>query len=183
MITPGSAAYWKLFDGFQRSAYRQESLPHYQADNEAGSLRAFLAGEPLPELAGKDRWTARVRAARAAGKTMSRVRVVSEPVSAYEAWEISISYPANLAAGEDIRVLPRSAGDALGLPHADFWLYDSEVLAWFRYNEDGRLLGADLERDPAVVRQAVRWRDQALAAAVPCREYVAGHDLLARRAS
>ena len=42
MIIPGSAEYWQLFDGFQRSAYRPETLQHYQADTEAWPLRAFL---------------------------------------------------------------------------------------------------------------------------------------------
>ncbi len=51
MIIPGSAEYWQLFDGFQRSAYRLETLQYYQADSEAGPLRAFLAGQPQPRAA------------------------------------------------------------------------------------------------------------------------------------
>jgi hypothetical protein len=156
MIIPGSAEYWQLFDGFQRSAYRLETLQYYQADSEAGPLRAFLAGQPQPELPGKDRWVSRIRDARAAGKTMSRVRVVAEPLSEYLRFELSWSYPPNVAAGEDIRIMRHGTAEILDLPEQDYWLFDSEVLVWFRYNSAGRLVGAEVEQDAEMILQATR---------------------------
>jgi len=124
MIVPGSAEYWQLFNGFQRSAYRLETLQYYQADSEARPLRAFLAGQPRPELPGKDRWVSRIRDARAAGKTMSRVRVVAEPLSEYLRFELSWSYLPN-AAGEDILIMRHGTAEMLSLPEQDYWQFES----------------------------------------------------------
>lgn len=180
-VIPGSAAYWELFDGFQRSAYRLEGLQRYRDASEEDPLRAFLAGEPRPPLPGKDGWTARIRAVRGAGKTMSRVHVVDEPLSDYLRFELGWSYPPNVAAGEDIRIMPRSVADDLGLPARDYWLFDDTALLWVDYTPAGERTGAELEEDPAIVRQAVRWRDIALTTAIPLGNYVSGQP--ARRAS
>ena len=183
MIIPGSPEYLQLFDGFQRSAYRLETLQYYQADNEAGPLRAFIAGQPRPELPGKDRWVSRIRDARTAGKTMSRVRVVAEPLSDYLRYELSWSYPANVAAGEDIRIMGQDAAEMLGLPEQDHWLFDSEVLVWFHYSSAGRLVGAEVGQDPDMILMATRWSANALDAAIRYSEYMDGHAQMVQRAS
>jgi len=41
------------------------------------------------------------------------------------------------------------------------------------YSEDGALTGAWLAVDPAEVAQAVKWRDIAMAAAIPLAKYAA----------
>ena len=50
-LVPGGAEYWSLFDGFQHSAFRLETLQFYRADSETDTFRAFRAGEAVPGLA------------------------------------------------------------------------------------------------------------------------------------
>jgi hypothetical protein len=49
-----------------------------------------------------------VRGVRESGRVMERVHAVSEPVTDYIRFSLLHGYPANLEAGEDVRVKPRS---------------------------------------------------------------------------
>lgn len=170
-IAPGSPEWGRLFDGFAHSAFRLETLSEY--DDEA--VRAFLAGEPRPPMPGKERWVARVQAACASGKIMSRVHIVAEPLTDYLRYELTWSYPANVAAGEDIRIALVSAG----LPDRDFWLFDSRRLLWLDYDATGQMVAAELDDDPASIVQANYWRDSCLHMAVPLADYLRDRQLVA----
>ncbi|WP_406341782.1 DUF6879 family protein [Streptomyces sp. NBC_00648] len=67
----------------------------------------------------------------------------------------------NVRAGEDIRNLPRSKAERLGLPDYDFWLFDSRVLARFVFDEDDTTVGVILSEDPAEIAAACQARDAA----------------------
>jgi hypothetical protein len=172
-IAPGSPDWWRLFDGFRYTAFRLEALCVYADEPEP--LRCFLAGEPKPPMPGKERWVARVQAACASGKVMSRVHVVAEPLTEYLRYELTWSYPPNVAAGEDIRIAPVSAG----LPDRDFWLFDSRRLLWLDYDATGRMVSAELDDDPASIAQASHWRDAAMHAGVPLIDYMKDKSLAA----
>src|SRR5260221_3505839 len=165
IITPRSPDYWRAFD-FDHTAFRWEA--HQSYEDEA--ILAFLAGEPKPPMPGKERWCARVRAACAAGKVMSRVHGVHEPLTDYMRYELTWSYPPNVAAGEDIRIMPMSAA----LPGRDFWLFDSSTLLWLDYDVAGCLISAELDDDPASVVRANHWRDGALHAGPALEGYARG---------
>ena len=62
---------------------------------------------------------------------MSRVHVVSEPVSDYVRFELLHVYPANVEAGEDVRILGRAKAEAQPGPSCDgdFWLFDDDLAA------------------------------------------------------
>jgi hypothetical protein len=165
IITPRSPDYWRAFDSFDHTAFRWEA--HQEYEDEPEPLRCFLAGDPKPPMPGKERWCARVRAACAAGKTMSRVHSVREPLTDYLLYELTWSYPPNVAAGEDVRIASMSAG----LPARDFWLFDSRTLLWLDYDASGRLISAELDEDPASVVLANYWRDAALHAGTPLEDY------------
>jgi hypothetical protein len=166
IITPGSPDWRRLFDGFDHTAFRWEGRQDYEDEPEP--LRCFLAGEPKPPMPGKERWVARVRAACAAGKTMARVHGVREPLTDYLLYELTWSYPANVAAGEDVRIAPVSAA----LPGRDFWLFDSRALLWLDYDASGRLVSAELDEDPASIVRANHWRDAALHAGLRLADYI-----------
>jgi hypothetical protein len=91
---------------FERSAFRYEGLTSYVAANEAEPYRRFLAGQPQ-DPAWREPWRRLVREARIAGKTMARVHAVSEPLSRYLQFELTCAYPANVKAGEQVRILRR----------------------------------------------------------------------------
>jgi hypothetical protein len=77
-----------------------------------------------------------VRAAVARGVTISRVRVVSEPLSEYLRWEDACT-DVNIQAGEDIRWLPRTKAAGLLLPGADCWAFGHRVVRWNFQRGDG----------------------------------------------
>jgi hypothetical protein len=158
-----------LFRYFTRSAFRLEVQPVYTVTDERESFDEFLAGEPRPvtEFAFYAAWLDKIRAATAAGKRVERVRVLEEPPTDYQRWEMwSGQY--NIAAGEAIRYLPRSRALEVGLPVTDdWWLFDSQKLAVMRFSEHGEPLGGEILTDPAVVAQHRAWWDLAVVHSKP----------------
>jgi hypothetical protein len=54
-------------------------------------------------------------------------------------------------------------------------MFDERMVLRFHYDEKGAFLGADPVEDPGQVAEHVRYRDAALAAAVPFPHYWAAH--------
>jgi hypothetical protein len=165
-----------LFDWFTTRAFRLETLDQYAAGYEEEAIRRFLAGEPL------DRgfiapWLEQVATATGAGRQMQRVHVVTEPLSDYLRYEMD-GYRLTVAAGEDVRILPRSVARELELPGEDFWLFDDGPVARMHYDRHSTLLGSELVEEPEVVARYCRWRDVALEAATPYARYVSEHQEL-----
>jgi hypothetical protein len=172
-ITPFSPAWDAMLVDFEHTAFRLEVLQHYAVGYEDSPLERFLAGEPRPAEPVLDDWHELVRAATAAGKRMQRVHVVIEPLTPYLQYELTWAYADNIEAGEDILVLPVSAGQwPAGLPRHDFWLYDSSRVGVLHYDPEGHLYRAELVRDPAEVVRHAAWRDIALHHAIPWDAYI-----------
>jgi len=173
-----------LFTGFSHTAYRLETLQVYDVSYEIEPYRAFLAGRPRPRDAAKNAWTAMLAASAAEGKIVQRVRLVQEPLTDYSRYELEWSYPPNVAAGEDIRVLPADLPDP-GAPvqtlavMQDYWLFDSSDLWIMRYDRDGRFLDIQQVREPWAIVTHARLRDAALHYAIPYTDYMRRRELLA----
>ncbi|MFH8739011.1 DUF6879 family protein [Streptomyces sp. NPDC017964] len=86
------------------------------------------------------------------GVRVRRARVVSEPVTQYIRWEY-YQTRANLAAGEDVRWLPRAAATELLLPVNDFWIFDDEVIELHHFSGAGQFLRDEFSAVPALVKQ------------------------------
>jgi hypothetical protein len=168
-------AFGQLFRDFARSARRLETRDYYRDPEEDAALARFLAGQPEnPDyVASRDYWlNGTIRAAVAAGKSFSRVRVVPEPLTPYLRFGVyHCRY--NVAAGEDVRYLDRDQAAGFDLPAHDFWLFDEERLALLWFTADDRLLGAQVVTEPAVVRQHVAWLDLAVVHATPYHDFLA----------
>jgi hypothetical protein len=162
-------AFRRLFDAYQHTAFRLETRDRYVEDEEQEPLRRFLAGEPADDAWFAD-WVDDIEAAVAAGKRVERVRVVSEPHSDYTRFGLDLAR-LNVAAGEDIRYLPRVDAQRLSLPDEDFWLFDSQTAAILTFADDDRLLGVQVVDDPAAVVQRCQWRDTAWHYAIGWRDY------------
>ena len=106
-----SAEFDALFTSFEHTAYRLETLQAYDVSYEVEPYQAFIAGHPRPHDPSKDQWVSMIRDAVEAGKVFQRVHVVTEPLTDYLRYELGWSYPPNVEAGEDIRILPRSPGE------------------------------------------------------------------------
>jgi hypothetical protein len=162
----------RLFQDFRYTAYRLETLQRYDVSYEQAEFSRFLAGEPRGEFPGIGAWCETVRQAVAAGKHMHRVHVVVEPLSDYVRFECGWAYEHTVDAGEDVRLVPMSAGDwPEGLPYYDYWLFDSCDLVAMYYDEAGAFVSGELITEPARVVEANRWRDLAVHLSVPYRQY------------
>jgi len=172
---------------FRHRVFRLETLDWYDAPNEHEPYARFLAGKPA-DLAWREPWKRLVRDVRASGRIMQRVHIVSEPISDYIRFELLRVYPANVEAGEDVRILGRSSVMGMltgnlfqGLLNADFWLFDDRLVAFLAYTPDGSVEHVKLIEDGRFVRACMRHREDALRDAIPLAEYVAQHDITERK--
>ncbi|MBB4917648.1 DUF6879 family protein [Streptosporangium saharense] len=137
-----------LFGKARRSALHLEMRDGYMADELF--TRWLADGRPSPVAADSsdEPWMATVAEAVNRGVEVRRARVVSEPVSAYVAWEHAATRAVNIAAGEAVRWLPRWRASKLTLPGNDFWLFDEETVVWNHFTGDGEWLGVEVTDDP-----------------------------------
>jgi hypothetical protein len=163
-------AFDDLFRTFRRRAFHLEVRDSYHTPVEAGPFHRFLNGES-DDLAWHQPWLGLVREATRAGKGISRVRVVTVPHVDYTRWGLTVAAH-NIAAGEDIRWLPRHLVDPETLTTDDYWLFDDDRVVFTVLEPDGRLAGGAATTDPAIVRRCRAIRDQLWRVAVPHSRYV-----------
>ncbi|WP_329602678.1 DUF6879 family protein [Actinomadura soli] len=87
------------------------------------------------------------------GVEVRRARIVSEPLSRYSRWLWECTAQVNLAAGEQVRWLPRHMTAGLVTPPSDFWVFDSAVLVWNHFNGDGEWADNEVTTDHALISQ------------------------------
>jgi len=154
---------------FKRSAFRLETRDSYTLSYERAELERFLAGKPTPppEVNWWRPWLEQIAAQTAAGKRISRVRILAEPPSDYQRWELWAA-PWHAEAGEQISYINQSRALELRLPVADdWWLLDDEQLIVMRFTGTGEIDGKTLITDPARVGEMCLWRDLAVRNAIP----------------
>lgn len=167
------AEFLDTFDDFRHQVFRLESLDCYDSPSERAPLERFRSGE-AQDSTWLNPWAERVRSINDRRGSISRAHVVSEPLTEYVRFEMTCAYPANAESGEDIRILPREQAEGLAIPKIDFWLFDDERTGAMVYDETGTLAHVEVTRDPATVRDHVRWREVARKHAVPLNQYLAG---------
>lgn len=168
-------AFARLFDVFAHSAFRLEVRDRYNVPGEQADLERWLrTGEPNPdEEEQRAPWLHRMRTARAAGKRIERVRVVSEPLSDYIRFELAGTVY-NARAGEDIRYLPRHHPVVRELPGHDYWLFDSSRLGLLHFSVEDEFLGLEWRNDAGKIVEHCRARDAAWHYAIPYEDYAPG---------
>jgi len=165
---------------FKRRVFRLETLDWYDAPNEHEPYARFLGGQPA-DLAWREPWKRIVRAHRTAGRIMQRVHVVSEPVTDYIRFELLDVYPANVEAGEDVRILGREKAYAEWLSFFDYWLFDDDLAALLVYGESGAVTRVEMIREGSTLGWLCGERDEMLNLATPLAEYVAEHHITNER--
>ncbi|MFQ6393294.1 DUF6879 family protein [Nocardia sp. KC 131] len=136
-----------LFRKCQREAFHLEVKDSYAEPYESEPLRRFLDGEPeLPDPSPE--WRALVRETAARGVVMSRVRVVTIPLTDYQRWLLSVTHY-NVDAGDDIRYVPRDLV-ADEVPHDDWWLFDGQLVVFNVSDEDGKPADPVSTTDPGI---------------------------------
>ena len=155
---------------FERHAFRLELLDRYDSPGTQDRVERFLAGEP-EDPAIRAGWDGLLGDLRRAGKTISRVHVVSEPLTDYLRFEFAF-YAGSVAAGEDVRILPRARTAEMALPPFDFWLFDDRSAAVMIYDSAGSWQGVELIADPEFVSDCCRWREATMGRAIPLTDYM-----------
>ena len=159
----------RLFRSTARTAAHLE-----MRDDYGGSSPAFAAWrERRPyDRSGPDAaWHALVGSVTKRGATVRRARIISEPASDYIRFEHEVTPAANLAAGEQVRWLPRRNASDLALPGNDFWLFDGAAVLFNYFSGDGTAAGAELRDEPAVVKLCAAAFEAVWDRAVPHEDY------------
>ncbi|MGW5188946.1 DUF6879 family protein [Kribbella sp. NPDC004138] len=140
----------ELLASSTRDVLKLELRDQYMLDDPA--FAAWKAGDldqAVREYAG---WTEIASSATARGVALKRVRVVSEPVSEYIAFEHAVTSRVNVVAGEAIRWVPRARMSAIALPGNDVWIFDKATLQFGLFGGNGRFVGNEVSTDPDAVK-------------------------------
>ncbi|UKY55247.1 hypothetical protein KI385_19215 [Streptomyces inhibens] len=104
------------------------------------------------------------------GVSIRRVRIVSEPVSDYIRWEHYVTR-ANVAAGEEVRWLPRRFATDLALPGNDYWLFDDRLARIHHFAGDGSLVADEFSTDPSVLEKLATAFEAVWGRGIPHEKY------------
>jgi hypothetical protein len=163
----------ELLGGAVESAVHLEMRDSYAVDYEEGPFADWRAGfrhDPDDRASWWRPWLDLVQETVGRGVVMRRARIVSEPVSDYIRYEHSGTFT-NVAAGEQVRWLPRRHASDLALPGNDFWLIDSRLIRWNHFTGDGASGGGELSTDPAAAKLCAEAFDAVWERGIPHDRY------------
>jgi hypothetical protein len=150
------------------SAVHLEMRDAYTPRDEG--FQDWLAGKPVPEPA-LPTWHDLVRAYVRRGIRFRRARIVSEPLAPFIRYEYDMTAGTNIAAGEEVRWLPRQRASDLCLPGNDFWLFDDRLVRFHHFSGLGEIIEDELSDAPAVIRLCATAFESVWERAVPHAEY------------
>ena len=164
-------AFGHLFNSFEESAFRLETLDAYSIPQETPEFDRYLRGEQLPTDPNSE-WVKLVADRVRLGKIMQRVRVISTPLTPYLRYEIDWGYLYSSIVGEDIRLIERSRLKPDMQAPNDYWLFDRRILIAMQYDSVGHFLFAREEDSADRVQFACDLSDSLLPLAVPLVEFL-----------
>jgi hypothetical protein len=163
----------RLLGSFQREAVHLETRDAYGTAVELPHMAKWEAGEP-DDLDWLQDWCATLREHTAAGRSVRRARIVSEPLSDYQRWSHSIAHPM-VEAGEDIRWVPRhrltGQGRVLLIPANDFYVFDGRVVVFLIYAGNGLVREMISSTDPGDITACEEAFGDVWKHAIPHRDY------------
>ena len=159
----------ELIAATARSAVHLEMRDAYTPSDP--EFLAWKQGTPRAAPASPDWWYDLVREHSARGVRFRRARIVSEPVSDYIRFEHEGTESLNVAAGEEVRWLPRRRASDLCLPGNDFWLFDDRLIRFHHFSGDGEIVEDELVSDPAVIRLCAAAFQAVWERAIPHADY------------
>ncbi|MET8938320.1 DUF6879 family protein [Streptomyces rubiginosohelvolus] len=163
----------ELLAGCRKSALHLEMRDHYDDPDEAPRVEAWKAGK-RPDPNNRDSWWRpwldMVSETVGRGVEIRRARIVSEPVSEYTHYLYDGTFT-NIAAGEQIRWLPRKKASGIALPGNDFWLFDGRLVRFGYFSGDGAYLGDEVTDDASVAKLCAEAFESVWSKATPHEEY------------
>lgn len=161
-----------LFTRFEHTAWRLETRRRYASDEATETYAQFTRGESVDWDGVDSAWCAERRQQTSLGKRFERVRIIDTPATRGQLYLLD-NARRNTAVGEDIRNLTRDEADRLRLPDADFWIFDSRLVALLHFDEDDDLVDVELITEPAAVLRYAQARDAAMHYAVRYEHFAA----------
>ncbi|GGJ79344.1 hypothetical protein GCM10010123_06640 [Pilimelia anulata] len=143
-------AFVDLLTGIRSSWAHFEQRDSYGAPDDLAEIRRWRRGAPTDPSYYAD-YAAMLARLAGRGRSLRRLKVVSEPLSEYHRWIRSMIAPI-IEAGEATRWLPRRAVLGHRLPATDYYLLDGSSVVLLDFDGDGRLLSRLLTTEPGVVR-------------------------------
>ncbi|WP_218125936.1 DUF6879 family protein [Sinosporangium album] len=165
---PGQATFAEFLADTERSAVHLELRDFYGPEDPAFVTWKETGRHPDDER--DERWRELIGSAVARGVRVRRLRVVSEPVTEYVRWEYEITDAVNVAAGEEVRWLPRPENPGL-LPASDFWIFDNRALRLHSYDSEGVRIGDEMIRETVVVAEHAAAFERLWDLAIPHGKY------------
>jgi hypothetical protein len=160
---------YSLFRAARSSAWHLELRDSYTPDDP--DWLDWQAGKRFDPAERWSDWSDLVRATVDRGVSVRRIRIVSEPVTPYIKFEYDVTAAHNLAAGEEVRWLPRHKAAGLFMPVSDFWVFDGHVVLWNHFAGDGSWLGEERADDPALAKSYADSFEAAWQRALPHQDY------------
>jgi hypothetical protein len=161
----------ELFASAKHRAFHLETRDEYLSSSEHTAMREFLADETTdPGGEWFTPWAELVSATTARGVAVERARIVTTPHGAYTRYLLALT-PHNIAAGEDVRWLPRAEATAADATADDYWLIDDALVAYSLFDKNEWWSGVAATTDPVIVAYACEVRDRVWAAATPHQLY------------
>ncbi|MFI6495247.1 DUF6879 family protein [Streptomyces sp. NPDC050564] len=167
------ATFAELIAGCTRAAVHLEMRDAYAVDEEAEAFNAWRNGfrhDPGDRASWWRPWLDLIQETVSRGVVVRRARIVSEPVTEYIRYEHSGTFT-NVAAGEQVRWLPRRRASDIALPGNDFWLFDDRVIRWNHFTGDGAWAGQEVSEDPTAAKLCAEAFESVWARAVPHDQY------------
>jgi len=157
-----------LFNNFQNSAFRLETLTQYRVENEWDEFQSYLIGDSSKNSCNKD-WADYIRAQVSQGKNFERVHVIPRELSDYLKFQFDWGYRYSVEAGEKIYLVYRETLPELlmDIELPDFWLFDNTDCLIQRYNEQGGWLRSDVLGSQRGVDTLSEVRDELLRLSFP----------------
>lgn len=115
----------------------------------------WKAGRPIDTVARHQAWFDLARETVGRDVIMRRARVVSEPLSDFARFEHFSTADLNIAAGEQVRWLPRRLASDLCLPGNDFWVFDGRLVRFNHFGGDGSSGEKEMREEASVVNMCV----------------------------
>ena len=162
-------SFTSLLTGCLRSAVHLEQRDTYTPE-DPDYLR-WRDGDRFDPIEWGQDWIDLVAPLVARGVAVRRARIVSEPLSDYIRFEHAATAGLNVAAGEEVRWLPRRRARGLSVPVNDYWVFDDRFVRFGYFGGDGTYLDDELTDDPDAVHSCTEAFERVWELAIPHAEY------------
>ncbi|MDH6131944.1 hypothetical protein P3T37_001318 [Kitasatospora sp. MAA4] len=138
-MPPNEPTFAELIRAAEHSAIHLEMRDSYGVNEEKEAFAAWRNGfryDPADRASWWRPFLDLISETVDRGVVVRRARIVSEPVTEYIRYEHSGTFT-NVAAGEQVRWLPRREASDIALPGNDFWLFDGRLIRFHHFTGDG----------------------------------------------